>query len=135
MATLKVVGDMIQLKIDLTESDFNKVKNYAPDALKVKDEDGNEIFGISMGDAHWSKYGVAFCNTDASGKLFTTITNPVNEHVNPAAEKKVIKEQFAQTLFFLNMLEQNFASIKAELDAMEDKAEESIVMDEAPEEA
>lgn len=133
MAKLKVVGDTIQIKIDLTESDFNKVKNYAPDALKVKDEEGNEIFGISKGDAHWSKYGVAFCNTDAGGKLFTTITNPVADHSNPANEKKQIKEAFAQTIFFLNMLEQNFSQIKAELDAMETEAESSIIMDEDPE--
>lgn len=129
MATLKVVGDTIQIKIDMTEADFDKVKNYAPDALKVKDEDKNEIFGISKGDAHWSKYGVAFCNTDSNGKLFTTLSNPVCDHSSPEDEKKTIKEVFAQTLFFLGIIEQNFAQIKTELDAMEQDAERNIVMD------
>lgn len=128
MAKLKVLGDMIQIKIDLTESDYNKVKNYAPDALKVKDEEGNEVFGISMGDAHWSKYGVAFCNTDADGKLFMTTTNPVHDHDDPAEEKKQIKEEFAQTIFFLEMIEKGFADVKTELAAIEQNAEESIEM-------
>lgn len=132
MAKLKVLGDMIQIKIDLTESDYKKVTNYAPDALKVKDENGNEVFGISMGDAHWSKYGVAFCNTDSNGKLFMTTENPVTEHNDPVAEKNAIKEKFAQTIFFLEMIEQNFANIKTELTAMEQNAERSIQMDEEP---
>lgn len=129
MAKIKVLGDMIQIKINLTESDFKKVKNYAPDALKIKNEDGNEIFGISMGDAHCSKYGVAFCNTDAEGKLFMTTENPIKDHSDPTEEKKVIKEQFAQTIFFLEMIEEHFAAIKTELTAMEQNAERSIVMD------
>ena len=128
MAKLKVVGDMIQIKIDLTESDYDKVKNYAPDALKVKDKDGNEVFGISIGDAHWSKYGVAFCNKDAEGKLFTTVSNPVEDHSDPEAEKKAIKEVFAQTLFFLGVIEDNFAKRKTELDALEQDAERHIEM-------
>lgn len=128
MAKLKVLGDMIQIKIELTESDFNKVKNYAPDALKVKNDNGDEVFGISMGDAHWSKYGVAFCNTDSDGKLFMTTNNPVVEHSDPAEELKVIKEKFAQTIFFLEMIEKSFDSIKTELNAMEQNAERSIEM-------
>jgi hypothetical protein len=128
MAKLKVLGDMIQIKIELTESDFNKVKNYAPDALKIKNDDGDEVFGISMGDAHWSKYGVAFCNTDSDGKLFMTTNNPVVEHGDPAEELKIIKEKFAQTIFFLEMIEKNFDSIKTELNAMEQNAERSIEM-------
>ena len=132
MAKLKVLGDMIQIKIDLTESDYKKVTNYAPDALKVKDEEGNEIFGISMGDAHWSRYGVAFCNTDSNGKLFMTTENPVTNHEDPVAEKNLIKEKFAQTIFFLELIEKHFAEIKTELTAMEQNAERSIQMDEEP---
>ena len=128
MAKLKVLGDSIQIKIDLTEADFNKVKNYAPEALKIKNEEGDEVFGISKGNAHWSKYGVAFCNSDAEGKLFTTVTNPVCEHGDPAEELKKIKEEFAQTIYFLELIEQNFTEIKTELDAMEQNAERSIEM-------
>lgn len=129
MATLKVLGDTIQIKIELTEADFNKVKNYAPDALKVKNDDGDEVFGISMGANHWSKYGVAFSNTDSAGRLFATVPNPVENHSDPEAEKAQIKEAFAQTLFFLGLVEQNFAAVKAEVTAMEQEAERSIVME------
>ena len=129
MATLKVLGDTIQIKLNVTEAEFNKVKNYAPDALKVKNDDGDEVFGISRGSAHWSKYGVAFANTDAAGKLFTTVTNPVEDHSNPEAEKAAIKETFAQTLFFLGLIEQNFQAVKTEVDAMEQDAERNIVME------
>ena len=129
MATLKVLGDTIQIKLNVTETEFNKVKNYAPDALKVKDDNGDEVFGISVGNAHWSRYGVAFANTDSAGKLFTTVTNPVEDHSDPEAEKAAIKETFAQTLFFLGLIEQNFQAVKAEVDAMEQDAERNIVME------
>jgi len=128
MAKLKVLGDTIQIKSDLTEADFKKVQNYAPEALKLKDEQGNELFGISLGDAHWSKYGIAFCNTDADGKLFMTTNNPVSNHEDPAAEKKAIKELFATVLFNLEAIENFFSQIKAELDEIEQKAENNIEM-------
>ena len=128
MAKLKVLGDTIQIKIDLTETDFNKVKNYAPDALKIKNKEGDEVFGIDMGNAHWGKYGVTFCNTDADGKLFMTTNNPVSDHADPVKEKKVIKEVFAQTVFFLEEIEKNFAEMKTQLDALEQNAERSIEM-------
>ena len=128
MAKLKVLGDMIQIKSDLTEKDFKKVQNYAPEALKLKDEKGNELFGVSRGDAHWSKYGIAFCNTDADGKLFMTTNNPVTQHDDPEAEKKTIKEVFATVLFNLESIEKNFSQIKAELDAIEQEAERNIEM-------
>ncbi len=129
MAKLRVLGDTIQIKTELTEKDFKKITNYAPEALKIKDEDGNEIFGISRGSAHWSKYGVAFCNTDSNGKLFMTTENPVIEHSDPVAEKEQLKEIFAQLIFHLEMIEENFQHIKAELAAMEQNAENSIEVD------
>ena len=128
MAKLKVLGDVIQISIDLTEKDYNKVKNYEPKALKVMDDKDNEVFGISVGDAHWSKYGVAFSSTDADGKLFMTLTNPVEDHSDPEAEKKSIKEEFAQTIFFLELIEKSIAEMKTQLDALEQNAEQSIEM-------
>lgn len=128
MAKLRVLGDTIQIESDLTEVDFKKVQNYAPEALKLKDEQGNEVFGISLGDAHWSKYGIAFCNTNADGKLFMTTNNPVTQHDDPAAEKKAIKELFATVLFNLESIEKYFGQIKTELDAIEQEAERNIEM-------
>ena len=128
MATLKVLGDMIQIKSDLTEKDFKKIKNYAPEVLKLTDREGNEVFGINMGDAHWSKYGISFCNTDADGKLFMTTNNPVTDHDDPEAEKKEIKELFASVLFNLVSIEKHFEQIKTELNAIEEEAEKNIEM-------
>ena len=132
MATLKVLGDVIQIKTELTEKDYKKISNYAPEALKVKDDKDNELFGISMGDAHWSKYGIAFCSTDADGKLFMTTPNPVQDHSDPKEEKEAIKELFAQTIFNLEIVEANFDKIKTELAAIEQNAAASIEMVDAP---
>lgn len=130
MAKIKVIGDVVQIKSDLTEDDFKKISNYAPEALKILDDKGNEVFGISMGDAHWSKYGVAFCNTDSNGKLFMTTNNPVTDHKDPSAEKELITEIFAQVLFHLGVIEQNFQTLKTELTAIEQEAARSITLDE-----
>lgn len=128
MAKITVLGDTIQIKLDLTKTDFEKVQNYAPDTLKIKNKEGDEVFGISVGNAHWSKYGVAFSGTDADGKLFMTTANPVQCHQDPEAEKKAIKEAFAQTIFFLENIEKNFAEMKEQLNILEANAEASITI-------
>lgn len=134
MAQINVMGDMIQVKTALTEEEFELTEKYCPEALKLRDEEGNEYFGISRGDAHISKYGVSFCSKDAENKLFMTTNNPVEDHSDPTEEKKKIARHFAQVINGLNLVEGQIREKKETIAAMEALANNSIYMPEAEEE-
>lgn len=128
MAKINVTGDAIQIKSSLTRANYDTIRHYKPEALKLIDEKGNEIFGITMGDAHVSKYGVSFCNTDSEDKLFMTTENPVNEHSDPELEKKLISRKFAQVINNLEAVETQIETEMPNIRALEQNAERAITI-------
>ena len=121
MAKLKVLGDTVQICSELTFDEIKKAQHYCPECLKLRDLDNNEIFGIGIGNAHYSKHGISFSSRDFDGKMFMSTDNPVtNIHSDKEAEKTLLTETFALILYRLNALEEqvkaNIASI-SELEA------------------
>ena len=127
MAKLTIMGDMIQLKSDLTREEVERVEAFAPEALKLFDTDGNEVFGVSVGNAFYSKYGVCFCSEDSEGKLFMSTDNPVKDHTDPEAERKEVIKYFAPMLSKLEAIESNVAGAREALEAMEESVDNSVV--------
>ena len=127
MAKLTIMGDMLQLKSDLTREEVERVEAFAPEALKLFDTEGNEVFGVSVGNAFYSKYGICFCNTDSDGKLFMSTDNPVCDHTDPEAERKEVIKYFAPVISKLEAVEANVASGREALEAMEQSVESSVV--------
>jgi RecA-family ATPase len=126
MAKMKVMGDMIQLSTDLTKDELERVKNFAPEALKLFDHEGNEIFGVGIGDASYSKYGICFCSETAEGKMFMTTNNPVTDHSDPAKEREEIVRYFAPIINKLQVVEANIATVRESLDAMEASVQDAV---------
>ena len=126
MAKLSIMGDSIQIKSTLTKKEVLRVQKFAPEALKVFDEDGNEVFGIGLGSASCSQYGICFSSVDSEDKIFMTMENPIRDHSDTEWEKKQIVEFFAQTLYKLELVEANIADAKAELERIENDVEGSV---------
>lgn len=126
MAKIRAMGDSVQLKSELTAKEIERVKTYCPEALKLKDEEGNEFFGIGLGDASVSRYGVTFANTDVDGKVFVTMENPITDHSDAEVEKAALTAYFAVSLDNLNKVEDNINTVRALLDEKEAKAADSI---------
>ena len=126
MAKMKVMGDMIQLSTDLTKDELERVKNFAPEALKLFDNEGNEVFGVGIGDASYSKYGICFCSETAEGKMFMTTNNPVTDHSDPAKEREEIVRYFAPIINKLQVVEANIATVRESLDAMEASVQDAV---------
>ena len=126
MAKMKVMGDMIQLSTDLTKDELERVKNFAPEALKLFDNEGNEVFGVGIGDASYSKYGICFCSETAEGKMFMTTNNPVTDHSDPAKEREEIVRYFAPIINKLQAVEANIAAVRESLDAMEASVQDAV---------
>ena len=127
MAKVTILGDMIQIKSDLTAAQVERVKAFAPEALKLYDEEGNEIFGVDEGNASFSKYGICFCSKDNDGKLFLTTNNPSEDHSNVEEEKKVVVKAIAPILAKLKAVEENIAACERDLDELEASVTDSVV--------
>jgi hypothetical protein len=127
MAKVTIMGDAVQIKSALTKSEFDRVKAFAPEALKLFDTEGNEVFGISMGNANYSKYGICFCAEDAEGKIFMTMNNPVIDHNDAEKERTEIIKYFAPAISKLEAVEANVTAAKDSLEKMEASVTESVV--------
>lgn len=127
MAKITIMGDIVQIKTELTRSDVDRVKTFAPEALKLVDNEGNEIFGVDLGAACYSKYGVCFCSEDSEGKLYMSTNNPVMDHSDPEAEKEEVVKTFALLLNKLKAVEANVQGAADTLSAVEAEATESVV--------
>lgn len=127
MAKVTILGDMIQIKSELTSAQVERVKAFAPEALKLFDEDGNEVFGVDEGNASFSKYGICFCSEDSEGKLFMTTNNPCTDHEDADKEKAIVVKTFAPILSKLNAVEAHIAECEKDLDALEASVTDSVV--------
>lgn len=126
MAKVKVLGDVMQIKSDLTGAEFERIESFAPEMLKLTDDEGNEVFGISRGGAFYSKYGVCFCSEDAEGKLFMSTNNPVVDHTDAEKEKEEIVKTLAPILSKLNAVEKQIKNAGEILTAIETEVKESV---------
>ena len=59
---VKVVGDAFVLESSVKVSDFELLKKHNPSALKIADEEGNDVFAINYvaGKGSISKFGITF---------------------------------------------------------------------------
>lgn len=126
MAKLSIMGDTVQITTELTKETIKRVSDYAPEALKLFDEEGNEIFGIGVGNASCSKYGICFCSEDANGKLFMTTNNPVTNHADPEKEREEVIRCFAQMLSKLKAVEENVADGAEAIAEIESDVRDSV---------
>ena len=126
MAKVKVLGDMMQIKTEITGAELERVEKFAPEMLKLTDDDGNEVFGISRGSAFYSKYGICFCSEDAEGKLFMSTNNPVTDHGNAEEEKDKVVKELAPIINKLQAVENQIKKAGEILTAIETEVRESV---------
>ena len=126
MAKVTIMGDAIQLKTSLTRKEIERVKAFAPEALKLFDTEGNEVFSIDISHANFSKYGICFCSEDAEGKMFMTMDNPVLDHSDVEKEREEVIRRFAPALNKLETVEANVEAAKESLEQMEAAVTDSV---------
>ena len=80
MAKITVNGDALTIATNITVEQYEKVMNYSPDLLKLKDEEGNEFFRVAYTPfvkGECSKYGITLTSSTPEGKMFLTTENVV----------------------------------------------------------
>lgn len=120
MAKIKILGDTMQLKSNLTKEQVLKVKRFKPEVLKLTDKEGNETFAVDVGPASLSKYGVSFGNEDEAGKLYVTI------NCTEAPTKCTVAEHFATVIRDLMTVEAAVNEADDEITNLENSVMDSI---------
>ena len=87
---VKVVGTALIITSTLKVAQVEAAKNFAPDALKVFDDEGNQVYAVATGEtASIGKFGTTFNGADAEGNLQATVVID-----NAADKKKYVTEQY-----------------------------------------
>lgn len=111
MARLNAIGDVIVVTADITEKEYDSIEKHAPEALELKNEDGNTYFAVKMGDASISKYGICFSSRDTNGNIFMTTNNVITgTHDNIEKERYLIEEEFSTILANLLKIEEQVSN-------------------------
>jgi hypothetical protein len=72
---------VIVFNTKLTKEAILKLSRHCPNALKLKDAEGNDVFGLSFGEsASISDYGICFNKVDNEGQALVTITGSLDNN-------------------------------------------------------
>lgn len=123
MAKITANGDALTITTNITVEQYEKVMNFNPELLKLKDEDGNEFFRVAYTPSvkgECSKYGIAFPSSTPEGKMFLTTENVVvGMHTSYEEERKMIIEKYARIINNINTVEAAIASADESMTELE----------------
>ena len=125
-AHVDVTGSAAVLVSDIKLEDWARVQKFAPEMLKVVDEDGDPVFKVSTGCGTGSinEYGVTFgVHTNDGGKA--TVTILVDDEIEDTVE--AVKEIVGSALLDLNEIEKEIPNILKEIADKEAEIDKLIV--------
>lgn len=83
---------VIVFNTSLTKEAIEKLQKHNPSALKIQDENGNDIFAIGFGSGSITEYGVNFDKVDSEGKALISVqATKTNEEIADEYAKILIK--------------------------------------------
>lgn len=128
MKTTIVMNEVI-VKSSLTQEQMTKVKRFNPDALKIKDKDGNVEFEVfpNAQEGCIRSYAIAFDDTANDGKAAVKVAvcgDTVDE------KKKYVAETYGAAITKFEKMEDTildvFGEVQSNLDAIEDNIDISM---------
>ena len=125
MANIKVAGRAATIVSAFTLEEIEKLKEYRPDALVLKDDDGNVTFKVTTScEESISPYGVAFAaDTFGDGKACLTVVDNCGYYEKP---EEFVIDAFGKALLNLNKVERQIPDALDEIEAELDLIKEAI---------
>ena len=117
MSKIAVAGDAVVIVSSMKLEDLKKIQASKPDALVLKDKDGNQEFAVSTGcHGEAGKYGVIFNaeSNDGSGLACVTVARPAlaeDETIEDA-----IVDAYGAAITQLNAVEAGLPEVLKEID-------------------
>ena len=130
MARINVVGNAIVLSSELKLEDIKKAEKYRPDALVMKDEDGVEVFKVSVGKyPSANEFGITFngeTHGDNGGNA--TCTWLVDDGIGEDT-KETIADLYGSAMIQLGKFETTFPAALEEIKAEREAVLAQITLD------
>ena len=106
---MRIMSNSYALTSDITVGQIESLKSRNPDALKIKDENGNDVFAVSYAEGKdcITAFGVTFGakSRDGSNKAVVVGTIPSGIETNEAA-KAYVEEKLHKATEYLKTLEE-----------------------------
>lgn len=129
MAKINVVGNAIVLSSSIKLDDIKKAEKYRPEALVLKDDDGNEIFKVSAGrHPAANEYGITFSGSTHGDEGLATCTWVVDGGIEGDAKEKVA-DIYGAALIKLGKFEEFFPAALESIDAEREAVLAQISLD------
>ena len=126
-AHIEISGASAVLVSDVTLEDWKRVEKYAPEMLKIMDEDGDAVFKVKTGCGSGSinEYGVCFGGyTNEGGKA--TVTALIDEEVEDKLQ--AIRDIMGSALLELNNIEKEIPNVLKDIADKEAEIDKLIVL-------
>lgn len=120
MAKLKLIGDVIVLQSEKKYSDYEMVGKYRPEALILRDENGDAEFAVSVREfaGEITPYSVAFDSKTRDEAGYALISIPVSgipKNLDASGTKEFICDRFYTTVANVEKIEARIASVVDEI--------------------
>lgn len=128
---LSITADAYALTSKITVKQIELLKKYNPEALQIKDKDGNVEFAVSFveGKPSVEKFGVTFGGATRDEHGYATITGiiPANVKTTDAA-KEFVAEKFGAIEAYLTKLEETIPTAAGKVAEARKKIVDSITV-------
>lgn len=120
MAKLKLIGDVVVLQSEKKYSDYELVKKYKPEALIVRNEDGDAVFAVSVKEngGEITPYSVVFDSKTRDGEGHAVISIPVANiprDLDADKTKEFICDRFYSIISNIEKVEAKISSVIEEI--------------------
>jgi len=125
-AHVEISGASAVVVSDVAREDWERVEKYAPEALKIVDEDGDALFKVKTcsGSGSINEYGVCFGTyTNDGGKA--TVTVLLDEDVDD--KLAAVKDIMGSALLDLNQIEKEIPDLLKEITEKEAEIDKLII--------
>ena len=125
-AHVDISGASAVLVSDVTLEDWKRVEKYAPEMLKIVDEEGEAVFKVKTcaGGGSVNEYGVCFgAYTNEGGKA--TVTVLLDDEVEDKIE--AVKDVMGSALLDLNEIEAELPNVLKDIEEKEEKIAKLII--------
>lgn len=110
---IKIIGDSFTVTSDLKKADVQLLAKVNPNVLKVKDDNGNDLFKVAYteGCPSITNYGISFSGTlrDNSDKL--TLTMELSPNLSAEDAKEYVAGVIGKIVGFVTKLEESIPQV------------------------
>ena len=115
MAKITIVGDAVVITSAAKLEDLELVQKYRPEALVLKDEEGNEVFAVGVGGSSINNWGVEFNSATHDERKLATITGVIKGYDGEGDVRELVADEFGVVFANLNKIEETLPTVIREI--------------------